>query len=61
MKRLQIHMRVRVDIAALLIRVSRVYLLSDMEVGSWSPHDGDPTYLVAHAVAHGGGDGFAIP
>jgi len=47
--------RDRVDIAALLIRVSRVYLLSDMGVGSWTPQDGDPTYLAAHAVAH---DGF---
>jgi len=54
-KRQQIHVRDRVDIAALLIRVSRVYLLSDMGVGSWTPQGGDPTYLAAHAVAH---DGF---
>ena len=61
MKRLQIHVRVRVDITTLLTRVSRVYLLSDMAVESRTSHDGDPTYLIAHAVVHEGGDGFAIP
>ena len=39
MKRLQIHVRVWVDIAALLIRVSPVYSLSDTEVGFWTPHE----------------------
>ena len=58
MKRLQTYVRVRRDITTLLIRVSRVYLLPDMAVESRTPHDGDSTYLVAHAVLHERGDGF---